>query len=126
MEPVCPGEEVVFVCVEQQSTIRWTVRLQSHTLERTIQQSSVNLGTTLTFSSDPGFGFQITFSGTSTAFNSTLTVTAVRELNGGTVECAGFGGSFTSTIEVLNGWWVQVQWYLPIHCMTYVCRSAFS
>ena len=59
--------------------------------------SSSLAGTVLTFSNDPGFGFEIHVlsSSSSSSVITELRVTAVRQLNGVTVECVGPSGSFT-------------------------------
>ena len=56
------------------------------------------------FADDPGFNFEIhVISSGSDGITTELQVTAVRELNGVTVECAGLTGiSFTSTISIAS------------------------
>ena len=104
-EAVCVGEQVVFVCQQSGSTSRWTVDLPGEiSNELSISASSSQAGTVLIFVNDPGFGFEIHILSSSSASSviSELRVTAVRQLNGATVECAGASGSFMSTIQIAS------------------------
>jgi hypothetical protein len=70
------------------------------TLQNTAQSSQI--GSLLTFVNDPGFNFELhVVSSSSNILTTELQVTAVRELNGVTVECAG-SGAFVSTIQVTS------------------------
>ena len=98
-EPVCIGEQVVFVCQRTSTTSLWAVHLPLVTLQNS---AAVSQAGTVTFQNDPGFGFEIrvfNFS-QSSAFVSELHVTAVSQLNGVTLECDGSSGSFMSTIQI--------------------------
>ena len=98
------GKEVVFVCQQTSSFVRWTVgnlpRGISSEISRAVLSSQA--GTVLTFSDDSGFGFEIHVLSSSSASSviSELHVTAVRLLNGVTVECAGGSGYYTYTIQI--------------------------
>ena len=104
VEPVCPETEVVFLCEQATSPVRWTVSIIATTettliLERTLSSSQV--GNAFTFSNDPGYGFMISLTTTpSDSINSFLRVNAVRELNGAQVECAGGTGSFMAELQI--------------------------
>ena len=64
---------------------------------------STQLGSLLTLTNDPGFNFELHIvSNSSGNFTTELQVTAVRELNGVTVECFGSSGTITSTINVTS------------------------
>ena len=56
------------------------------------------------FQNDPGFGFEIHVLSSSSASSviSELRVTAVRQLNGVTVECEGGGGRYMSTFQIAS------------------------
>ena len=64
-------------------------------------RSSQN-GSVLTFVGDPGFNFEIHVVSSGSNITSELQVTAVRELDGVTVECIGTSGTFMSTIRVAS------------------------
>ena len=87
IEPVCPGDEAVLLCEQGSLPLRWRVSNIAGTglsLERTF--SSLQSGET--FSNDPGYGFMISLTTTSSgSIESFLRVNAVRELNGAQVEC---------------------------------------
>ena len=102
-EAVCVGKQVVFVCQEAGSSLRWTVNLPGGS-SIVNSASSAQAGTVLTFSNDPGFGFEIHVLSSSSASSviSELRVTAVRQLNGVTVECVGPSGRFMSTIQIAS------------------------
>ena len=104
------GKQVVFVCQQTGSFLRWTVGNlpRSGAVEQTASSLIVvssQAGSVLTFTDDPGFGFEIHVSSSSSASSviSKLRVTAVRQLNGATVECAGDSGPLpTSTIQIAS------------------------
>ena len=99
-DPVCPGNRVIFTCQQAGAFARWRIFLPSGTLQNTAQSSLI--GSVLTFVNDPGFNFELhVVSINSSILTTELQVTAVRELNGVTVECAG-STFFTSTIRVAS------------------------
>ena len=93
-EVVCVGGQIVFTCQQTRNTFRWTVNLPNGDLSTSA--SSSQAGTVLTLSNDPGYGFEIHILSSS----SKLRVTAVRQLNGVTVECEGPSGTYMSTIQI--------------------------
>ena len=103
-DPVCPGNRVIFTCQLSGAFARWRINLPSVlTLQNTAQSSQV--GSVLTFVNDPGFNFElhiVSFNSNIDIITTELQVTAVRELNGVTVECAGSSETFTSTIQVAS------------------------
>ena len=101
-EPVCPGNRVIFICQQPGALARWTIILPSITLQNSAQNSQY--GSVLTFVADPGYRFEIhvVSNSSSSIITSELQVTAVRELDGVTVECAGHSGTFMSTIRVAS------------------------
>ena len=104
IEPVCPGNRVIFTCQLPGAITRWRVFLpQQLTLENTARSSQYGLPA-VKFAGDPGFNFEIHVVSNSSANATTeLQVTALRELNGVTVECSGPGTSpFRSTIQVAS------------------------
>ena len=102
-EPICPGNRIIFICQQTDLVARWTIKLSSINLERSVNS---NERSTLTFENDPGFHFEIhniiTVSNNSNSITTELHVTAVRELDGVTVECSGASGSIEFTIEVAS------------------------
>ena len=93
----------IFFCRQSGSNeSRWTVGLPGIMLSQSV--SSSQAGMILNFPDDPGFGFEIHIMASRLVSNfiSELRVTAVRELNGVTVECAGGNESFMSTIELVS------------------------
>ena len=96
------GQQLVFTCQQNGTTSRWTVNLPMITLANTA--SSSQAGAVSTFAYDLGFGFEIHIlaSSSSNSVISELRVTAVRQLNGVTVECLGISGRFMSTIEIAS------------------------
>ena len=74
------------------------------TVTLTKTASSSQEGAVLSFANDPGLGFQIHIfsSSSSSSVISELCVTAVRQLNGVTVECLGGSGNFMSTIQIAS------------------------
>ena len=82
----------MFVCQQPSFTSRWTVDLPGGiSNEFSNSASSSQAGRVLSFSNDPGFEFEIHVLNSSSASSiiSELRVTAVRELNGATMECVG-------------------------------------
>ena len=102
---MCAGNQVVFVC-RQSSSSRWTVfTLPSETVDQiSLTVDSSQTGTVLPIPYDPGFGFEIYVlpSNSSSSVISELRVTAVRQLNGVTLECAGDNGHYMSTIMIIS------------------------
>ena len=77
--------------------------MPSVTLQNTARSSQI--GSFLTFVNDPGFNFELhVVSFSSNILTTELQVTAVRELNGVTVECTGVSGTSIcmSTIQVAS------------------------
>jgi hypothetical protein len=102
-DPVCPGNRVIFTCQQSGTIARWTISLPSVTLQNAAQSSEHGPGSLLTFVNDPGFNFEIhVVSSNSNNLTTELQVTAVRELNGVTVECDGLSRRFMSTIVVTS------------------------
>ena len=98
---MCPGNHVIFNCQQTSVVSRWIINLPSRILQATVRSSQV--GSKVTIVNDPGFHFEIHI--VSTSSNSTISelqVTAVRQLNGVTVECSGVSGNYMSTIEVAS------------------------
>ena len=93
----------MFVCQQPGFTSRWTVNLPGVILSNSASSSLA--GTVLNFLNDPGFGFEIHVlsSSSTSSVISELRVTAVRQLNGVTVECLGSDGSITSTFQIVSG-----------------------
>ena len=61
------------------------------------------MGSVITFGADRGFDFELHIVSFSSGILTTeLQVTAVRELNGVTVECIGSSGRFISTIQAAS------------------------
>ena len=59
-EAVCEEKQVVFVCQQNGSFLRWTVDLPGGVSnELSNSASSSQAGTVLIFADDPGFGFEI-------------------------------------------------------------------
>ena len=94
----------MFVCQQTGSTSRWTVNLPGGIInELSNSASSSQAGTVLTFVNDPyGFEIHVLSSSSGSSVISELRVTAVRQLNGVTVECAGANGSYMSTIQIVS------------------------
>ena len=94
----------MFVCQQAGSISRWTVNLPGGSSnEISNPATSSQAGRVLSFSNDPGFGFEIHILNSSSASSviTELRVTAVRQLNGVTVECAG-DRFYTSTIQIAS------------------------
>ena len=99
-EPVCPGNRAIFICQQSGAVARWMIFLPSGTLENTALNSQI--GSVLTFVNDPGFNFELhVISFNSNIITTELWVTAVRQLNGVTVECLG-SIAFEATIQVAS------------------------
>ena len=99
------GNQVVFVCQQTGSTLTWTVDLPGGVSNGLLLSvTSLQVGTALNFSNDPGFGFEIHILSSSSASSiiTELHVTAVRQLNNVIVECIGGDRAFTfrSTIQI--------------------------
>ena len=101
-EAVCAGTRIRFSCLQNGTHATWTVNLISPSMMLSgIVQGNLD-GSILHFQGDPGFNFEIhIISSTSNRLTTELRVTAVRELNGVTVQCAGASGSFVSVIRVV-------------------------
>ena len=95
----------MFVCQQTGPTLTWRVTFPGGiSFERSVLSPQV--GTNLNFENDDEFGFEIHILSSS----SELRVTAVRQLNGVTVECRGGSGTYMSNIHIV-----------PIgECMKYV------
>ena len=103
-EAVCVGKQVVFVCQQTGSLLRWPVsNLPGGSSNDLVKSASTSIGTVMTFNNDP-FGFEIRTlpSSSSSSTGCELRVTAVRQLNDATVECTGISGSFMSTIQIAS------------------------
>ena len=99
-EAVCPGNCVIFTCQLTGFFSRWTINLPSVMLHNSAQISQQ--GSIVTFSNDP-FDFEIhVVSNTSNSITSELQVTAVRQLDGVTVECGGVNETFLSANRVVS------------------------
>ena len=92
----------MFVCQQTGPTLTWRVTLPGgSSIERSVL--SPQAGTVSTFANDPGFGFEIhILSSSSASIISELCVTAVRQLNGVTVECRGGSGTDMSNIQIAS------------------------
>ena len=98
---MCEGQEVVFTCQQSGVITRWAVNLTNTTMDKSVAHRPA--GTVYNFMNDPGFKFEIsTLPSNSSSFISKLRVTAVRQLNGVTVECVGNNGPFMSTIQIAS------------------------
>ena len=98
---MCPGNCVSFICQQSGALARWRIFLPSVTLQNVA--FSTQLGSLLTFVNDPGFNFEIhIISNSSGILTTELQATAVRELNGVTVECFGQNGTIILTIFVTS------------------------
>ena len=95
----------MFACQQTGATLRWTVILNGTYNFSNSAISSLDGGVS-NFTGDPGFGFSIhilpSISTCISIINSELRVTAVRQLNGVTVECLGLSGKFMSTIQIVS------------------------
>ena len=102
-EVVCVGKQVVFVCQRDYFT-RWSVFLPGGTTYELRVFPSQAPGTILTFQNDTSFGFKIHVlsSSSDNTVHSELRVTAVRQINGTTVECEGRNGFRMSTIQIAS------------------------
>ena len=100
-EAVCVGQQVVFVCQQTGSAVRWTVNLPGGISNELLHSvSSSEAGRVLKFSNDSfGFEIHVLSSSSSSSVISELRVTAVRQLNGVSVECAG-NRYYSSNIQI--------------------------
>ena len=91
----------MFTCQQPGGTSRWDITLSSGMVLRG-SALSTNIGLVFSLSNDPGFGFELHVlpSSSSSSVISELRVTAVRQLNGVTVECLGSSGRFMSTVQI--------------------------
>ena len=100
----CPGDTVRITCdTAPTDTLRWVISYQGGPdLNRVVLPSQI--GMTLPVSEDPGFGFQITATGSGSAITSSvLTFPANTALNGGTVECRAAERD-TITLQIQGGY----------------------
>ena len=97
IEAVCLGQQVQIVCQQLGGSTTWKVNLQRMML-RVLAPREV--GGVEMFPDDPGFAFEVVTTDFNTSIVSELRVTAVRELNGVTVDCEGFSGTYMSEIQV--------------------------
>ena len=97
---MCPGNRVIFTCQLTGVLTRWTINLPSGTLQTTVQSTEA-VGTIFTFENDP-FHFEVHVVSNSMIRTTELQVTAVRQLDGVTVECDGQSGDYMSTIRVAS------------------------
>ena len=95
------GKQVVFVCQETRTTLRWEVDLpEGVTNDLTLVVSSSHTGRITPPENNP-FGFEFyALPSSSDIVISELHVTAVRGLNGATVECVGPSMYPSSTIHI--------------------------
>ena len=102
-DPVCSGNCVIFTwqCQQPGTFIQWSIYLQPTQLRQTAQSTQV--GSVITFGVDRGFDFELHIvSFSSNILTTELQVTAVRELNGVTVDCIGVSGTSMFTIQVAS------------------------
>ena len=96
----------MFVCQRTGSSLRWEVDFPGGVSNRISSSPSSSLaGTVLTFSNDPGFGFEVHILSLSSSSSiiTELRVTAVRQLNGVSLRCVGPSGTLMSTIQITSG-----------------------
>ena len=99
-EAVCPGNRIIFTCQQTGFLSRWAIYLPSVVLQNSAQISQ--RGSIVTFSKDP-FDFEIhVVSNSSNSITSELQVTAVKRLNGVTVQCTRVNKTFMSAIRVVS------------------------
>ena len=99
-EAVCPGNRVIFTCQQTGFVSRWTINLPSVMLQNIVLISQ--WGSIVTFANDP-FDFEIhVVSNSSNSITSELQVTAVKRLNGITVQCSRVNETFMSAIRVVS------------------------
>ena len=96
------GNQVVFVCQETRSTLRWVVDLPGGSSnDLTVEVSSSQAGRLPPPANNPlGFEFYVLSSSTASSVISELRVTAVRGVNGAIVECRGQSMYPSSTIQI--------------------------
>ena len=104
MDEVCVGEKAVFVCQQTASPSIWIVNLNDERwLRIPVAASQHGMVLSLSNESDPGFGFEIrVLNASQNIFFTELRVTAVRELDGVTVECQLGNSVYMSTIRVAS------------------------
>ena len=98
---VCPGNRVSFICQQIGTPSQWIINLPSIILIQSVRSSQV--GSIVTFQNDPGFDFKIhviSWNNASIRLTTELQVTAVRELNDVTVQCAGPRATFGSLLHI--------------------------
>ena len=95
------GKQVVFVCQETRSTLRWVVDLPGGSSnDLTVEVSSSQAGRILSPANNPfEFEFYVLPSSLDSVI-SELRVTAVRGINGAIVECRGQSMYPSSTIHI--------------------------
>ena len=93
-------QQAVFTC-QQAGTTQWTISLPGGVSFSSPAQSS-QAGVTFNIQNNLGYMFEIHVlpSSSSSSVISELRVTAVRQLNGVTVECLGSSGRFMSTVQI--------------------------
>jgi hypothetical protein len=102
-DPVCPGNPVIFICQQPGTIAEWMITLPSGTIQTVVESSQYGSILTINVTADPGFDFEIHIvSISSNSLTTELQVTAVRELNGVAVQCAGPSGAFPSIIQVAS------------------------
>ena len=107
---MCHGNRVIFTCQQAGFTTQWRINI-NQILRQTVRSTQV--GSVITFGAESGFNFELHIvSNSSGNFTTELQVTAVRELNGVTVECIGFSGTSTSIIEIASiGEFVMINYF---------------
>ena len=101
-EPVCPGDCIIFTCNQTGIFTRWIINLSSGMIQTNARSTEV--GSILRFNNDP-FNFEThVLSSSSNTLTTQLQVTAMRELNGVTVQCDGAieGSDHTSAIQIAS------------------------
>ena len=98
VETVCSGQPVLFLCQQLSASATWIVNIPGLML-RVLAPRAV--GELEMFPGDPGYAFEVTTTALGNgSIVSELRVTAVRELDGVTVNCEGFSGMYMSEIQV--------------------------
>ena len=102
-DAVCLGNHVTFTCHHAEpGRPRWRIYIPLKVLAQIVLSNEVRF--MHSFQEDPGFGFQLQISSiTPKNITTELQVTAVRQLNNVSVECAGSSGTFVSVILVAVG-----------------------
>ena len=86
---MCPGNRIIFTCQESGPSTVWSINLQPR-LDHFARSTQV--GSVIPFGDHFGFNFElhvVSFNSSIDILTTELQVTAVRELNGIIVECAG-------------------------------------